>query len=236
MLLRRATAVACAEGKGGFSMKSEGDGKIKRPKKHDNLTLRDVNSSERYMSKLLDTLETKTNVLPKVDEKGNSECPFAEGLYAQKEQAVEKVTEELGRLRRLLELLKEELARLRANLAQVQTDAGSLHLESAKEKYLSAKQGLEYNIQKNQERQKEILELISQAEEMLRLARTKKWPLGKPEERMRFPAISSGPERGFRSGVPSSAPASSGPSLRTEVDSLFSLGPLGGVQPLVTAK
>ena len=217
-------------------MKSEGDGKIKRPKKHDNLTLRDVNSSERYMSKLLDTLETKTNVLPKVDEKGNSECPFAEDLYAQKEQAVEKVAEHIEKLRRLLGILEEELARLRANLARVQADARSLHLESAKERYLSAKQGLEHHIQKNLERRKELLELIAHAEEMLRLAQTKKWPLGRPEERMRFPVISSGPERGFRSGVASSAPASSGPSLRREVDSLYSLGPLGGVQPLVTAK
>ena len=144
-------------------MKSEKNGEIKRPNKHDNLTLREIGSSVGHMSKLLDTLETKTNVLPKVDEKGNSECPFAEDLYVQKEQADEKVAEQLQTLRRLLELLEEELARLQANLGQVRADANSLHLESAIERYLSAERSLEHHIQRNLEQRNKLIELILQA-------------------------------------------------------------------------
>jgi hypothetical protein len=210
-------------------MNSEGNGRSSSQTEHDNLTLDDIYSSMRRMATLLHTLETKTNVLPKVDEKGDSECPFAEDLYAQKEEAAEKVREHLEVLRRLLELLAGEQTRLHANLDRVQADAGSLHLESAKEKYLTAQQGLEHNIKKNQENQNKLLDLISKAEEMLALALTKKWPLGKPEERIRFSSTPSGPVQGFRSEVASSAASPPGPSLGREVESLLSLGPVGEV-------
>lgn len=208
-------------------MESRENGEIKRQNSPEDVTLRDLDSCLRHMSTLLDTLETKINVLPKVDEKGVSECPDAESFYAQKEEEAEKVAGYLERLRSLLVLLEEELGRLRANLSRVQADAGSLHLKGAKERYLSAKQGLEHHIQKNLDKKKGILDLISRAEEMLRSAGAKKWPLGKPKERRQFPSITSGTRRDFDPTLSSGAPSHSGLSFEKEVENLFSLGPLG---------
>ena len=205
-------------------MESKEGPETNRPKVHDHVTLSDVASSVRHMYSLLDTLEGKTSRCPKVDEKGNSECPFAEDLYAQKDQAAEEVASYLEKLRILLELVKEELASLRANLSKVESDSGALHSENAKKMYLSAQQGLEQHIQKNLDRKKEILDLISLAKEMLRLAHEKRWPLGKPERHALFPPVTP------------SSPSNSGLSLKREVDGLFSLGPIGGGTPSAVTK
>jgi len=221
-LLRKRSAVVGVKEK--FSMKLSETSNIHQPKTHSHLTLRDVDSAVGHMYSLLDTLETKTNLCPKVDEKGNSECPFAEDLYAQKEDAAEQVIAQVEILQILLALLEEEIASLRANLTKVESDTGALHSENAKEMYLSAQQGLEQYIQKNLDRKKEILDLISLAEEMLRLAHEKKWPLGEPERHSLFPPVTP------------SSPSNSGLSLKREVDGLISLGPIGGGAPSAGTK
>jgi hypothetical protein len=200
------------------------------------LSLKDVDSAMEYMAKLLGTLETKINVLPKVDERGDSECPFAEDLYAQKEEEMEKVRKHLEKLRGLLVILENEITRLRCNLSRVQTDGSSLHLESAKERYQSAKQGLEHHINKNQDKKKKILNLMSRAEKMLSLAGAKKWPSGKPKAHKQVPSITSGQTKDFGNTLSSGTSSHSGLSLNTEVKNLFSLGPLGKTGPLLTDK
>jgi hypothetical protein len=223
-LPRKRFAVACIGVKGKVSMKLRETSDTHQPKPHSHLTLRDVDSAVNHMYSLLNTLETKTNLCPRVDEKGNSECPFAEDLYAQKEEALEEVRAQLEMLQILLELVEEELASLRANLTKVESDSGALHSENAKKMYLSAQQGLEQHIQKNLDRKKQILDLISLAKEMLRLAHEKRWPLGKPERHALSPPVT--PSSSFNSGL----------SLRREVDGLLSLGPIGGGTPSAVTK
>lgn len=212
-------------------METERNSEIKGSKSHKKVTLMDFNVYLRFIPSLLDSLEKKINILPKVDEKGNSECSFAETLYAQKDKEAEKVETELEPLRDLLVLLKEELVKLRANLSTVLEDTRSLHFEDAKEKYLFARQGIEKNIEINLDKQKKLLALISQVEEMLSLARKKKWPLGKPKEHLQYPSIDWEMTRDFEPILSSDFPHHSELPHGREVGNLFSLGPIGRAMP-----
>jgi hypothetical protein len=209
---------------GGFDVESNENPKMEPPKPEDDLTLRDMDSIVEYMDTLLEDLDKQTGMCPKVDEKGKSECPFAEDVYAKKDMAAEEVTEHLQKLRVFPKLLQEEWAKLRSNLAQVREDLWYLHDKSAREKYRSSAEALEKSIQKNLDKKQQILDLISRAEKLLDLAYKKKWPLGKPKEQRNYPLLTLG------------SAFNPGPSLGTEVGSLFSLGPIGGAQPLVSLK
>jgi hypothetical protein len=191
-----------------------------------------VTSVIKNMKALLENLSQKTSQLPKVDDKGNSECPYAEDLYAEQEEAITKVAEELKRLRRYQEIVDQLVAKHRRNLDLIRTDASSLHLDRAKEQYSSAELSQEHNYRQAVRCQKELLEIISWAENAIALARGKKFPGGKPEKKFRPPSgfasgLSASGSAGY-SGPASPAGASFTPSLKTEIDSLMSLGPLGG--------
>jgi hypothetical protein len=229
MLLKKGIGPAYTQVKGGSRMKT-GEGGLK------DLEMRDVDSMIQFMPNYLEKLQSKIDILPKVDKEGRSECPFAEDLYFEKDQEAEEVAKKLKRLRLCLEFVVRELTRLRQDLARTMADAGSLHLKKAKEEYSHAVRSLRVHIKKNIDRRNKLIDLISQTEKLLNTAHSKKWPLGKPKERRRFPAIPSGQKSSFGSGVISSTPALSGPPLKGEIGNLLSLGPIGTAQPLVTAK
>jgi hypothetical protein len=211
-------------------MESGKNNQPNQTKEFADLNLKDVDSFMNYLAKLLETLQSKVDVLPKVDDKGRSECPFAENLYAQKEEAADKVTEELNKASRYMALLEQEIARLRRNLSQIEGDSSSLHLDQAKEKYLTAKQFQEIHIQKNIQRKKRLSDLIARAEKLLQHARKKMWPGGKPKDRFHPPPLmdrepNSGGVADFQA-TSSLALSSQRPEIKNEIDNLMSLGPL----------
>jgi hypothetical protein len=212
-------------------MKSPGDNHQGQQNKYNELRVEDVSSFMSYLAGLLETLAVKINVLPTVDEEGNSECPFAEDLYDAKEETEEKVNEELGKASHYISLLGQEITRLQGNHARISADAGSLNSAEAKERYLSAKEGLEQHIEKNLKKRNELMDLISKAENLLEKARSKKFPGKAARARSRVsPARSTGSIGSGATGMqgkPSPTPPSLRPPLTTEVDSLISLGPIG---------
>jgi hypothetical protein len=212
-------------------MKPSKNNQHDQAKKFADLDLKDVDSYTSFLEKLLETLQSKINVLPKVDDKGRSECPFAENLYAQKEEATSNVIEELKKASRYLALLEQEISRLRQNLAQIESDTGALHLDQAKEKYITAKRSQEIHIEKNIHRKMRLSDLIARAEKLMQLAHKKKWPGGKPKERFRTPPLMAGGPTGvgatgFQNAIPD-VPLPPSPAFKTEIDSLMTLGPLG---------
>ena len=72
-------------------MKSRSTSPQGRPDKTRDLSLKNLDSFMHHMNGLLKKLVDKVNVLPRVDDKGGSECPFAEDLYAEKEE-IQKVS------------------------------------------------------------------------------------------------------------------------------------------------
>lgn len=202
-----------------------------KAKEFADLDLKDIDSYMNSLGKLLETLRSKINELPKVDDKGRSECPFAENLYAQKEQAASNLIEKLKKASRYLALLEQEISRLRHNLAQIQSDTGALHLADAKKKYITAKRSEHTQIEKSIHRKMRLSDVIVRAEKLIQLAHKKKWPGQKPKERFGPPPFTAGAptgvgDTGFQNAIPDRAlPPSL--ALKTEIDSLMDLGPLG---------
>lgn len=211
-------------------MKSDETEHHHRSEEFKSLEMRDVNSMISHMPKLLEELKSKIDILPNVDKEGRSECPFAEDLYFEKEEVVEKVAAELRKLRKCIPVVDEEISTRRKSLATIRADARSLRLVKAREEYIHAEEGQVFQIKEKTKLRERLIDLISQTEDMLKLAQTKKWPLGEPQEKLRPPALSGGPvglgSIGSLSPPPSTA-VPPGPSLKSELDSLISLGPIG---------
>ena len=213
-------------------MKSNANANQHRSNEDADLRLEDVDSFIEYMEGLLEELWGKINQLPKVDENGYSECPFAEELYAYKEEAAAIVAEESKKLQLCLELVKEEIDRCQQNIEILSTDASSLHLEEAKKKYEAGKksQRLQYN--KGVHQQELLIDLIKRADELLKLAEEKKWPIGEPGRSDRFnpEAVLEAALDGRFSALRDPdhiRPLPSRPAFGSEINNLLSLGPLG---------
>lgn len=191
-----------------------------------------VDSSMGFMEELLKNLSSKVQELPDLDGKDPSECEFAEDRYAEKEEMVEKVSERLNELHRHKEILDREIERCKNNLDIIETDASSLSLDEAKENYLFAKLSQEFDYKKAVCLRQEISDLISYSKKTLEVAALKKFPGKKPEKKFRpppevFENLAGRDSTGLKSIQPSS-PHAPGPFSNKEIDSLLSIGPLGG--------
>ena len=212
-------------------MKSSKSDQQNQAKKIRHTEDKDVDSFIRYMPEYLEELKSKIKVLPKVDEKGQSECSFAEDLYAEKEKAAKSLVEYLEKGPKCLKYVDKELAKFSRNLSRIKSDHGSLHDTHAKEKYRFAERFQRHHIEKNIQRRKKLIDLISKANKLLKKAREKKWPLGKPKKSIRPPSLIAGGKAGGSDiniqGPAPVIPVHQRPALKTEIDSLISLGPLG---------
>ena len=180
--------------------------------------------------KSLKNLSNKVRVLPKVGKDGSSECPFAEKLYDQKDQAIKAAEKLVRELRDLLKPLDEKISRCKGNLARVSSDMGAIQSDEAKSEYQSAKRAQEFQYRRVIEQKKALLELLNKAEQMLKKARAKKYPAEKskksssPSADVLLEAVKSP----FSPAAPflGSLPRLPNPLLKTEIPDLVSLGPL----------
>jgi chromosome segregation ATPase len=197
------------------------------PREHNNFSLEHVDSSTSTGKQLVEELSSKTRELPKVEEDGSSECPFAEALYAQKDESIEKVEKELQELHGYLSLVEQEIARCEGNLQRINADAGSLNLDEAKDKYRVAIRSQESEYNNAVRQRKALIDLIARAEEALALARAKAFPGRKPQKNYR---LAPGTFGGWGATDSASRPSNADPGLpsfKDEIDDLISLGPLG---------
>jgi len=199
-----------------------------KPKREEDLSLKDVDSFISHVKRLLEELWSKVKVCPKVDQEGNSECPFAEDLYAEKEEFTEKVEKESKKLQPYLRVVEQEIERCSNNLDQLSADSSSLNLDEAKERYAVAKRAQESQYNKALQQRKGLTDLISKTEKIVALARAKTFPGRKPQKSFRPPAGALGGwgANGLTTEATAKATASR-PSSNSEIDSLISLGPLG---------
>ena len=192
----------------------------------------EVNSFNRWiMPEVLKDLEDKVNRLPKVDEKGRSECPEAEDMYAEKNEAVEKCVKYLKKGKKYVIFVEWQLASNRRNLSRIKAGHSKLDNTQAKEEYRTAIENCTFHFKKYSKRLKNLRSLISKANKLLKKAREKKWPLGKPEKKFRPPPLMAGRLAGGDytniQGPSPVIPVQQRPALNTEINSLMSLGPLG---------
>ena len=191
---------------------------------------------------LINELESKIEVLPKVDKYGNSECPFAERVYAQKEEAEKKLVEELGTLEECAALIPKELARCRRNSKRIFGAAKSLNLQEPRSQFLVAETVEDARYKEVTRYHEEVQLMIKKVKETLKKSQAKKFPGKIPQNLPAFPGRSSlpppfagvatpgsscipGPANSTSAGTtPDPAPAV---SIGKELDGLISLGPIG---------
>jgi hypothetical protein len=219
-----------ARGEG--SMNSKKNTQQDLTKELEELNVKDVDSFTKFFSGEIDQLISKAKMCPKMEEEGRSECPIAiaEELYLKKEEMEEKVANGLTKLRRYMGLVDKEINRFNQNLNQTRADANALHFKQAKEKYADAIHACEFHLEKNKKRRNTLIDLNSRAEEALNIARSKKWPFGKPKEKYRPTSVMPGEltsttTKGFQ-GSAFAESTTALPPIEKSIDSLMSLGPI----------
>lgn len=194
------------------------------------LNIRDLDSAMASFRSELEHLSKRIDILPRVEKDGSSECHFAEDLYADKEEAAEKVAQRLRDISGYMPLVEREITRCCNNLTTISSDKGRLRDDEAIAQYQHALRAQQHHYQKAVERRKALQELIQQAEQLLSKANAKQYPGKKPKKRFRPPAGAFGglPVPRVSMAAPISiSPAFDRPSLpRSELGDLLSLGPL----------
>jgi len=191
-----------------------------------------IDSSIINMEDLLNKLSEKVKHLPKVNKKVSLKDGKIENMYAEKEEAVDKVVKEVNQLRGFVDIVNREIARCTGNLNQLGKDVNSLHLGEAKEKYKFAKLSQEFKHKKAKQQKKELQNVVSWAKKVLVLAQSKKFPGRKPKKIFRPPLEILAALAGVRPTGPhnpaQASPFASAPAPNSEMNNLLSLGPLGG--------
>ena len=131
-----------------------------------------VQHAEGRVNKLIQTIM----LLPKIDKEGSSECPFAEELYAKKEEEKKVVLGELNNLISCQKHVTEAIGQCNKNRSVIETGQQGLHGDKAKGKYSEAEQQLDAENRRLHQLRRQIDQVIEAARNALRLADLKKWP------------------------------------------------------------
>ena len=152
-----------------------------------NVDLKEAEKCLESTKKCMEDLDRSVHSLPSVDEKGNSECPFAEELYAKKEE-LQKTLE--ARLKDLFEMMKAvdaEIKRCGKNLAVVTAHQDRIHSETVRDQYSDEELKLAARIKQLTEIREQIQKAIKAVQEALAESKARYYPGSEPGE---WPAIS----------------------------------------------
>jgi len=138
------------------------------------------------VDKRIKELESKLSTLPRVDEEGTSECPFAEDLYAQKEEAEENLSRLLPILQEFISLLDREVSRCQHNLDRIRSGADNLANPEAKRRFQAAEWAQKQEYLRAVEDRRTADYLLEKAAVVLKRAQSKKFPGRKPQRKGSF--------------------------------------------------
>ena len=175
------------------------------------------------ISKEINDLEVAISSLPYVNEDGESECSFAENLWAQKEELQEKVSGKLGVLsNHLMQLDAKRLSCIK-ELGKIQEDYEKLNIKETSDHYAEAVLRLTDDCRLFEEMKDAVTAVLVRARAVLKRSEGRKFPGRKPQQ-FSFPVGPSGPSSAHS---PSPGSSSKPGGLGNEVTGLMSLGPLG---------
>ena len=129
----------------------------------------------------MEGLHKAYDLLPKVDEEGYSECPFAEQLYAQKQEQQQELQQHLEKLKTDLAQTETEIQKCNSNANIVASDQGQLHSQDVFERYEQAEDKLKSKLEQLREKRTCIRLKIEDVKKLLAKAGEKNWPDGEPE-------------------------------------------------------
>jgi chromosome segregation ATPase len=176
------------------------------------------------ISNEINDLESAISSLPSVNEDGESECPFAESLWAKKEELEEKISGRINVLTTHLMGLDAKKLRCQKELDRIQEDYKKLNLQETSDHYAEAVLRQEEKIRSLQEMKDAVTAVLARARSVLKRSQGRKFPGRKPQEQFSLPVGPSGPSP---SDSPSPDPSSNPSGLDNEMTGLMSLGPLG---------
>ena len=168
-------------------------------------------------------LDEKMSILPKVEEDGSSECPFAKDLYAEKEAAEKKLSDQLSVLRHRASILESELERCRQNMDTIVSDGASLQTIPTQNQYQQAETIQAQEWRKIDDLHQQFLHMIQEVEKWLEKSQQKKFPIKsddflEPSHPTHFPNQDASPNGDSLS--------QRSDNVSPELDDLFSIGPI----------
>ena len=190
------------------------ENELKRGKKRINLT--DTKKNTEAARDRAGELLTAVRSLPNVDDEGNSECPFAEELYAKKEQIQQEVEGFLKRLHESKADVEYVIDNCKRNLEVVSANEDMLNSDRPRAKFSEAEAALAVKYKAYVRLRERIEETIKIVDEALRKAAGKRYPGNIPEER---PGTEFSPQPTDQNQQPASEPS----SADKELDDLFEL-------------
>jgi len=126
-------------------------------------------------------------VLPRVDRDGHSDCPFAEELYARKEEWEAKLRDGLASLQAELRKVEEALTLCRRRGAVVEGDQSRLTGEDAKRRYADAQARLEEECEQYIRMRRDLTRAIETIGKALATGSLKQYPGRRPRRPLPFP-------------------------------------------------
>lgn len=150
----------------------EGNGEPQKPK------LPTTDDLKTFLTQVLRETEEldRATALPDVDKDGGSECPFAEKLYHRKEKAEFALSCSVKRLNDYIRLAEDQILQAQSNLSLIQADQGRLQGSGAIDYYQDAQNAQNREVHYYVAIRDQMLQVLSKAEIVLALSRTKKYP------------------------------------------------------------
>ena len=176
---------------------------------------------------LLNEYIAAVRVLPRVDESGGSECPFAAELYAKKEELQQQLQSKVEWLRSQLGLVYREIDRCNDNSSAISAGHGRLHGDAATGRFEQAGEEVDSQRQRYVKLALQVMEVIERAEAAIREGMRKQYPGQLPQQVPGLPPPAApqplGPSVGPGPATP--GPIAAPPPLHSqELDDLFDLG------------
>jgi hypothetical protein len=142
------------------------------------LTLPTTDNLKTFLTQVLrETEELRSaTALPDVDKDGGSECPFAEKLYHRKEKAEFALSCSVKQLNDYIRLAEDRILQAQSNLSRIQADQSRLRGSGAIDCYQDAQNAQDREVHYYIAIRDQMLQVLSKAEIVLGLSRTKKYP------------------------------------------------------------
>ena len=182
----------------------------KQPTFKDQICIAEVEKHIEKSKSDIEKLKRAMELLPKVADDGDSECPFAEQLYAEKEEALEKANASLKQLDEYRQWVEDEIGKCKNDLTVITAHQEQLHKDQPRRHYSEAEAKVAATLKHLAKVKEEIAELFEQMQESIQQASQKQYPHKIPEKYPYFSASNN----------------SSTCELDSELDDMIQQGPL----------
>lgn len=129
-----------------------------------------------------EALQRAVQSLPRVDEDGHSDCPFAEELYAKKDKLQEELQGLVERLQSHHAAIEKEIARIKNNMVVISAQQDQLHGDRPREHFSEAEAELAALYKRYVRLRDRVADAIEAVLKVLSDACSKQYPGGKPRE------------------------------------------------------